>query len=135
MNLWVQRAPPVRSAIEGWIQSRVEMFPQVDPLAGIVGTCLIGSWSFGMVRDTGPILLDMNPDRSVADSLRQTIGGDGDEIANLYLWRLGPSHPGAIVSVNTWQARDPKRRSVFGQVRSEGLAVWVITVGRCRLGF
>jgi hypothetical protein len=37
---------------------------------------------------------DMNPDRPMADNLRQTIGGDGDDIADLHLWRLGPGHLG-----------------------------------------
>jgi cation diffusion facilitator family transporter len=34
----------------------------MDPLAGIVGACVIASWSYGLVRDTGAILLDMTPD-------------------------------------------------------------------------
>jgi cation diffusion facilitator family transporter len=79
----------------------------MDPLAGIAGACVIASWSFGLIRDTGAILLDMNPDRPMADDLRQTIEGDGDKIADLHLWRLGPGHLGAIVSVNTCQARGP----------------------------
>jgi Co/Zn/Cd efflux system component len=44
-------------------------------------------------------LLDMNPDRRMADNLRQTIESDGDKLADLHLWRLGPGHFGAIVSV------------------------------------
>jgi cation diffusion facilitator family transporter len=79
----------------------------MDPLAGIVGACVIASWSFGLARDTGAILLDMNPDRPMSDNLRQTIEEDGDKIADLHLWRLGPGHLGAIVSVNTCQARGP----------------------------
>ena len=43
----------------------------MDPLAGIVGACVIASWSFGLVRDTGAVLLDMNPDRRMAEKLRQ----------------------------------------------------------------
>ena len=31
----------------------------MDPLAGIAGACVISSWSFGLIRDTGAILLDM----------------------------------------------------------------------------
>jgi cation diffusion facilitator family transporter len=79
----------------------------MDPLAGIVGACVIASWSFGLVRDTGAILLDMNPDRPMADNLRQTIEEDGDKIVDLHLWRLGPGHLGTIVSVNTCHARGP----------------------------
>jgi Co/Zn/Cd efflux system component len=33
----------------------------MDPLAGIVGACVIASWSCGPIRDTGAILLDMTP--------------------------------------------------------------------------
>ena len=93
--------------IVGLLLARVFGWLWMDPLAGIVGACVIASWSFGLVRDTGAILLDMNPDRPMADNLRQTIEGDGDKIADLHLWRLGPGHLGAIVSVNTCQARGP----------------------------
>jgi cation diffusion facilitator family transporter len=91
--------------IAGLLLARVFGWLWMDPLAGIVGACVIASWSFGLVRDTGAILLDMNPDRPLADNLRQTIEGDGDKIVDLHLWRLGPGHLGAIVSVNTCQAR------------------------------
>jgi cation diffusion facilitator family transporter len=93
--------------IVGLLLARVFGWLWMDPLVGIVGAFVIASWSFGLVRDTGAILLDMNPDRRMADDLRQTIEGDGDKIADLHLWRLGPGHLGAIVSVNTCQARGP----------------------------
>ena len=59
------------------------------------------------VRDTGAILLDMNPDRPMTDKLRQVIEGEGDQIDDLHIWRLGPGHLGAIVSVSTHEAREP----------------------------
>jgi cation diffusion facilitator family transporter len=93
--------------IVGLLLARAFGWLWMDPLAGIVGACVIASWSFGLVRDTGAILLDMNPDRPMADNLRQMIEGDGDKIADLHLWRIGPGHLGAIVSVNTCQARGP----------------------------
>jgi len=93
--------------IVGLLLARVFGWLWMDPLAGIVGACVIASWSFGLVRDTGAILLDMIPDRPMADNLRQTIECDGDKIADLHLWRLGPGHLGTIVSVNTSQARGP----------------------------
>jgi cation diffusion facilitator family transporter len=73
----------------------------MDPLAGIVGALIIASWSAALIRDTSAVLLDMNPDRRMADSLRRAIEGEGDRIADLHLWRLGPGHLGAIVSVVT----------------------------------
>ena len=78
----------------------------MDPLAGIAGACVIASWSYGLVRDTGSILLDMCPDRETEKNIRRVIETDGDRINDLHLWRLGPSHLGAIVSVVTDQPRD-----------------------------
>ena len=73
----------------------------MDPLAGVLGACVIASWSYGLVRDTGAILLDMNPDRRMADSLRAAVESEGDKLADLHLWRLGPGHLGAILSIVT----------------------------------
>ncbi len=73
----------------------------MDPLAGIVGAFVIASWSVALIRDTGAVLLDMNPDRDMADNLRRAIESDGDRVADLHLWRLGPGHLGAVVSVVT----------------------------------
>ena len=70
-----------------------------DPLAGIVGACVIATWSYGLIRDTAAILLDRIPDSRLAHNLRKTIESDGSTLADLHLWRLGPGHIGAIVSV------------------------------------
>ena len=80
----------------------------MDPLAGIVGACVIASWSYGLIRDTGAILLDMTPDRDIMQGIRQTIEAEGDGLADLHLWRLGPGHLGAILSVTTAHARAPR---------------------------
>ena len=77
----------------------------MDPLAGIVGACVIASWAYGLVRDTGAILLDMNPDKAMSARVRDTIEQDGDRLTDLHLWRLGPGHFGAILSVATNRAR------------------------------
>jgi cation diffusion facilitator family transporter len=73
----------------------------MDPLAGIVGAIVIASWSYGLVRDTGAILLDMNPDRELAAKLRATVEREGDRLTDLHLWRVGPGHLAAIVCVAT----------------------------------
>jgi cation diffusion facilitator family transporter len=91
--------------IVGLLLARTFGWLWMDPLAGIVGACVIASWSYGLVRDTAAILLDMNPDRTMAARLRQTVEADGDQLADLHLWRLGPGHLGAIVSVVTTKER------------------------------
>jgi cation diffusion facilitator family transporter len=78
----------------------------MDPVAALVGAAVIASWSYGLIRDTGAILLDMNPDRGMAERVRATIERDGDRLEDLHLWRLGPGHLGAILSVVTTKPRD-----------------------------
>jgi cation diffusion facilitator family transporter len=85
--------------IVGLLLARTFGWLWMDPLAGIVGACVIASWSYGLIRDTGAILLDKVPDSRLASALRQTIESDGSTLADLHLWRLGPGHLGAIVSV------------------------------------
>ncbi len=92
--------------IIGLVLARLFGWLWMDPLAGIVGACVIASWSYGLIRDTGAILLDMNPDRKLTDQIRQTVEATGDAVADLHLWRLGPGHLGAILSVVTAGPRD-----------------------------
>jgi cation diffusion facilitator family transporter len=93
--------------ITGLLLARSFGWLWMDPLAGIIGAAVIASWSYGLIRDTGAILLDMNPDRQMENNLRQAVESEGDQLADLHLWRLGPGHLGAIISVITTQARDP----------------------------
>lgn len=94
--------------IVGLLLARVFGWLWMDPLAGLVGAVVIASWAYRLVRDTGAILLDMNPDRSLTDELRQEIESDGDRLADLHVWRLGPGHLGAVLSVVTGSARGPQ---------------------------
>jgi cation diffusion facilitator family transporter len=89
--------------ILGLVLARVFGWLWMDPLAGIVGACVIASWSYGLIRDTSSILLDMNPDIALAEKLRSAVEGEGDRLTDLHLWRVGPGHLAAIVGVATRQ--------------------------------
>jgi cation diffusion facilitator family transporter len=91
--------------IVGLVLAKLFGWLWMDPLAGMIGAFVIASWALGLIKTTGGILLDMNPDHGMAEKLRQAIEVDGDELADLHLWRLGPGHLGAIVSVGTSQPR------------------------------
>jgi cation diffusion facilitator family transporter len=79
----------------------------MDPLAGLLGAIVIASWSYVLIRDTGRILLDMTHDPNMAENIRMAIERDGDLLCDLHLWRLGPGHVGAIVSITTAAPRPP----------------------------
>ena len=92
--------------IVGLILARLFNWLWIDPVVGIIGALVIASWSWGLIRDTSAILLDMSPDRDMEMRLRQVVESEGDVIADLHLWRLGPGHLGAIVSIETKQRHD-----------------------------
>ncbi len=87
--------------IVGLLLARAFGWLWMDPLAGVVGSFVIASWAVTLIRDTSAILLDMNPDRHMADNLRNAIECEGDQLADLHLWRLGPGHLGAILCIVT----------------------------------
>jgi len=71
-----------------------------DPAVGIVGAAVIASWSYGLIRDSGMVLLDAEADPALARDIRATIEQDlGARVADLHLWRLGPGHHGLILSL------------------------------------
>jgi cation diffusion facilitator family transporter len=80
----------------------------LDPVVGLAGAIVIAAWSYSLIRDTGAVLLDMNPDRNMAERMRAMIETDGDRLTDLHVWRLGPGHLGAILSVATQRQRGPE---------------------------
>ena len=73
----------------------------MDPLAGIVGALVIANWSYGLLRDTGRILMDVTTDNAMSNKIRAAVSSAGDKLVDLHVWRLGPGHFGAVVSVIT----------------------------------
>ncbi len=48
----------------------------------------------------------MKPDKAMSARVRDTIEQDGDRLTDLLLWRFGPGHFGAILSVATIPGQD-----------------------------
>ena len=105
--------------IVGLLFGRFLGWTWMDPVVGLCGAVVIAAWSYGLVRDTGAVLLDMNPDRGMAERMRATIETDGDRLTDLHLWRLGPGHLAAILSVATQRQRGPEYyRSLLNRFRA-----------------
>jgi cation diffusion facilitator family transporter len=72
----------------------------LDPLVGVIGAVVIASWSYGLIRDSGMVLLDAEDNPELAAEIRRMIEGEMNaRVADLHLWRLGPGHRGLIVSL------------------------------------
>jgi cation diffusion facilitator family transporter len=72
----------------------------MDPLMGLVGAALIGRWSFGLLHDTGAILLDAAIDPKGVAAIREALGPEA-RITDLHVWKVGPDADAAIVSLVT----------------------------------
>jgi len=95
------------AAISGLLAAQAFDLAFIDPAVGLVGTLVILSWAFGLLRDSGAVLLDCVPDRGLAETVRQRLEAPGDEVTDLHLWQLGPGHKGAVISVATASPQPP----------------------------
>lgn len=74
----------------------------MDPAMGVVGALVIARWSWGLVRDSGGVLLDYVPaSEDLPEEIRELIEVDGDRIEDLHVWQVGPGHHAAIVSIKS----------------------------------
>ena len=99
--------------IVGLIAGRVFGWVWMDPVMGLVATVVILSWSWTLIRSAGAILLDVCPDPSMARMIATRLEQGSDRVSDLHLWRLGPGHLAAVISVVTHEPRAPdhyKRR-------------------------
>ena len=104
-------------AIVALLAGRFYGWVWMDPAMALVGVCVILSWSVGLTRTAGTVLLDMVPDRRLAGTIRKRLEIDGDRVSDLHLWRLGPGHAGLIASVVSDRPQEP----AFYKERLEGI--------------
>jgi cation diffusion facilitator family transporter len=80
----------------------------MDPLVGLVGTGVILSWAYGLLRDAGGVLLDVTPDDRLCEAIKARLETEGDFVSDLHLWRLGPGHRAAIISIVSDHPKSPQ---------------------------
>lgn len=74
----------------------------LDPLMGIVGALVICRWAYGLIRETGGILLDGSISSNELAAIKEKIeGGLDNRIADMHVWKVGPAHYAAIISIVT----------------------------------
>lgn len=95
------------AAILGLVSAQAFGLAAIDPLVALAGTVVILVWAFGLLRDSGAVLLDVVPDRNLSESIRQRLESADDRISDLHLWQVGPGHRAAVISVVSLRPQAP----------------------------
>jgi cation diffusion facilitator family transporter len=86
-------------AIAALVTAMYTRWVWADPAVGIIGSAVIGSWAFGLIRDSGAVLLDVSVDKNLEAIIRDRLETKGDRVTDLHLWQVGPGHRAAVISV------------------------------------
>ena len=121
------------TAISALLAGKFLAWTWLDPAVGILGSGVVMSWAYTLIRDTGGILLDRTPASSdLPEEIRRAIETDGDSIVtDLHVWQVGVGKFAAIVSIVAHEPRtsDQYRERLRGH---EELVHVTIETQHCR---
>ncbi len=90
----------------------------LDPVMGIVGAIVVGSWAIGLIRESGRVLLDAETNPKLLAQVEETVEAlpGAPRITDLHLWRVGRSHYACIISLDSSEplAAVEARRRLLG---------------------
>jgi cation diffusion facilitator family transporter len=106
----------------------------LDPVMGIVGAILVGRWAWGLLRDSGRVLLDREMDHGVVDEVKDAVARFGEAettIADLHVWRVGKARYACILSLVTHDPALTPERVKTWLARHGELAHVTVEIHRC----
>lgn len=79
-----------------------------DPVMGVVGALVIARWSWGLIQDSGSVLLDAAAEgEEVRQEIREAMEPTRSQVTDLHVWQVGPGHFAAIVSLIAREPQEP----------------------------
>jgi cation diffusion facilitator family transporter len=80
----------------------------LDPFMGVVGAVLVVRWSWGLLRSSAHVLLDLQAPDEVREAIRKAIESEGDNrVSDLHVWSVGPGIYAAEVAIVSSRPLDP----------------------------
>jgi cation diffusion facilitator family transporter len=106
------------TAISALLAGKFFAWSWLDPAVGILGSGVVMSWAYSLIRDTSGILLDRTPASSdLPEEIRRAVESDGDSIVtDLHVWQVGVGKFAAIVSI---VAHEPKSSDEYRELLRE----------------
>jgi cation diffusion facilitator family transporter len=81
----------------------------MDPSMGMVGALIIIRWAYGLLMDTGRILLDRDVEPQLVSDIVSRIEAESDNrVSDIHVWRVGASSLSVILSVVTHYPQPPE---------------------------
>jgi cation diffusion facilitator family transporter len=78
-----------------------------DPAVGLIGSAVIASWAFGLIKASGAVLLDVRADEKLERVIRNRMEVGDDRVTDLHLWQVGPGHCAVLVSLVSDKPKQP----------------------------
>jgi cation diffusion facilitator family transporter len=100
----------------------------LDPMMGLVGAALIARWAWGLIRDSGHVLLDGAADEPTREAIRRAIETQTDSlVTDLHVWAVGPRSWSASLAVLSHDPLAPQdyKRLLHGIPRLEHVLIEV----------
>ena len=79
----------------------------LDPIMGVVGAIIITRWSYGLIKQTSPILLDASIEQTYKSAITEKIEeGSDSRIVDLHIWKVSAHHYAIIISIVSQQPKE-----------------------------
>lgn len=113
----------------------------LDPSMGIVGALIITQWSYSLLKETSPVLIDESIALKYKLAIKERIESDADNrISDLHIWRVGPGHFAIIISLVSHNPKAPEHykellNGLFAVKGHYKLSHITVEVNKCRDDF
>jgi cation diffusion facilitator family transporter len=78
----------------------------VDALMGIVGSVIITRWAIGLIKQTGPILLDASIEPQYQQQIITTLEMQGEnKVSDIHIWKVSADNYAAMISLVTLNSK------------------------------
>jgi cation diffusion facilitator family transporter len=89
----------------------------LDPAVALLGAALILRWAWGLLRNTGKLLLDFGDYREEVRRIKERLEAEGGAVCDIHIWRYSENERSLILTVQDPRGRSSQEiRSALGEL-------------------